>query len=206
MKSPDLRTRASRCLILPMAAAGLLFVVAAAPAPSSAPAPPLPPLNEKVLAFARAKLGTSVGDGNCTALAVAALKDAGADYYPWSQRSGALTWGQPVASFKDALPGDILQFENVILQGKKFVSRRRWVSWHYEYPHHTAIVAQVNDGGNVVVLHQNVALKGKDEKETMNVQETALPTDSLQSGGSIHIFRPVPAPTRGRRTRPGDER
>jgi hypothetical protein len=158
----------------------------------------LPELNEKVLAFARAKRGTSVGDGNCSALAIAALKDAGAQYYPWSQRSGALTWGEPVASFKDALPGDILQFENAVLDGKKFVTRRRWISWHHEYPHHTAILARVSDGGKVVVvLHQNVTMKGKDDKETMNVQETTLPIDSLQSGGSIHIFRPVAAPTRG---------
>jgi hypothetical protein len=165
----------------------------------------LPELNEKVLAFARAKVGTSVGDGSCTSLAIAALKDAGAQRYPWSQRSGALTWGQPVVSFKDALPGDILQFENAVFHGKKFVSRQRWISWHHEYPHHTAIVARVSDGGNVVVvLHQNVAMKGKDEKETLNVQETALPIDSLQSGGSIHIFRPVAAPARARRSERGD--
>jgi hypothetical protein len=165
----------------------------------------LPELNEKVLTFARAKLGTSVGDGNCSALAIAALKSAGARYYPWSQRSGALRWGEPVGSFKEALPGDILQFENAVLQGKKFVTRQRWVSWHHEYPHHTAIVARVSDGGKVVVvLHQNVAMKGKDEKETLNVQETTLPMESLQSGGSIHIFRPVPPPTRGRAPEPAE--
>jgi hypothetical protein len=189
-----------KTLICPITAAWLVVALAAAPPPSPPPSPPLPPLNEKVLAFARTKLGTSVGDGNCTALARAALKDAGARYFPVMQRSGESTWGEPVASFKDALPGDILQFENVVLQGKKFVTRRRWVTWHYEYPHHTAIVAQVSDGGNVVVvLHQNVSIKGKDEKETQNVQETTLPMDSLQSGGSIRIFRPVAAPTRNRK-------
>jgi hypothetical protein len=123
-----------------------------------------------------------------------------------SRRSGEFTWGQPVESFKEALPGDILQFQNAVLQGKKFISRRRWVTWHHEYPHHTAIVARVSDGGNtVVVLHQNVTLQGKPDKETMNVQETTLPMDSLQKGGSIQIFRPVVAPPRGQRTKPTDD-
>ena len=41
------------------------------------------------------------------------------------------------------------------------MSRRRWVSWHQEYPHHTAIVSEVRDGGKlVVVLHQNVGGDG----------------------------------------------
>jgi hypothetical protein len=203
MKSLTPRIAARTLLLLGLAAALLLCPVAAAPAP--APAPPLPELNEKVVAFARTKVGARVGDGMCTSLAVAALKEAGAQFYPTHEPSGDLTWGQPIESFKDALPGDILQFRDAVLQGKKFVSRRHWVSWHQEYPRHTAIVARVSEGGKVVVvLHQNVSMQGKEGKDALNVQETTLPVDSLQKGGSIRIFRPIAAPGPRRRFHPDD--
>ena len=176
-------------------------LAAAAPEPRAT----LPELNEKILAFARARLGTTVGDGSCTSLAIAALKEAGARYYPGSERSGGLVWGEAVTSFKEALPGDILQFENAVFQGKKYLSKRRWITWHHEYPHHTAIVSRVSDGGKVVaVLHQNVAMQGKDAKEAEHVQETSLPIDSLQHGGSVRIFRPVAPASRapGKRGEP----
>src|SRR3954452_4620978 len=84
-----------------------LLLTGGTPAP---PRQPLPVLNEKVVAFARAKRGTSVGDGSCTTLAVAALKEAGARFYPMAQSGDDFTWGEPIESFKEALPGDVLQF------------------------------------------------------------------------------------------------
>jgi hypothetical protein len=182
-----------------------LIVLAAAPAPAPS-TPPLPVLNEKVVAFARSRVGTSVGDGVCTTLAIAALKEAGARSYPMRDPGGEFTWGEPVESFKEALPGDILQFHNTVFQGKKYLSRYRWMSWHQEYPHHTAILAQVGEKGKlVVVLHQNVTMQGKQEKETKNVQETSLPMGSLQKGGWIRIYRPVAASSQGSREMPEAE-
>jgi hypothetical protein len=183
-------------LVLTTATVLLLTTAGAAPAPMSSPA--LPVLNENVLAFARAKVGTSVGDGVCTSLAIAALKEAGARCYPMAGNDGDFTWGEPVESFKEALPGDILQFHNAVLKGNKPLSRGRWTSWHYEFPHHTAIVSRVSAGGKLVsILHQNVTLHGKDTKDTKRVQETQLPIDSLHKGGWIRIFRPVAAFGRG---------
>jgi hypothetical protein len=177
---------------LVLAVAAVLLLTAADPAPS------LPVLNEKVLAFARAKLGTSVADGVCTSLAIAALREAGAQTYPMAGRDGDYVWGEPIESFKEALPGDILQFRNAVLKGNKPLPRGRWTSWHFEYPHHTAIVASVSPGGRrITVLHQNVTVGGKDKKDAKLVQETPLPIDSLQKGGWIHIFRPVAAPDHG---------
>jgi len=168
--------------------AAIGFLTAGAPAP-----PTLPELNEKVVAFARAKLGTSVGDGSCTTLANKALEAAGARPYPVVDPDGEFIWGQPVESFKEALPGDILQFHNAVFRGRKTLPGRRWMTWHQEYPHHTAVVAQVTQGGKVVViLHQNVTAPGQAEKESKNVQEGKLEMDSLQKGGWIRIFRPVP--------------
>jgi hypothetical protein len=174
-------------MVLPMLAITVSLVSAGPAAP-----PPLPELNAKIVAFAREKLGKSVGDGSCTTLAIAALRAAGARYYPQMEAGGDYVWGQPVDSFKESLPGDILQFHNAVFQGKKALPRRRWTSWHHEYPHHTAIVSQVSEGGKVVtVLHQNVTGQGKDAGDAKNVRETMLPVDSLQKGGWVRIYRPV---------------
>jgi hypothetical protein len=51
--------------------------------------------------------GKKVGDGQCISLAVEALRYAGAKRYPFDP-SGDYVWGRPVASFKEALPGDII--------------------------------------------------------------------------------------------------
>jgi hypothetical protein len=155
------------------------------------PTAPTPPLNQKVLEFAHERIGKKVADGQCTSLAVEALRYAGAKRYPFEPR-GDFVWGRPVASFKEALPGDILQFRNAVFQGKRSISSRRWVSWHYEYPHHTAIVLEVRERGRVVaILHQNVGAHDTDDADKQVVQEASIRPESLQAGGSVAIFRPV---------------
>lgn len=152
----------------------------------------LPPLNQKVLDFAREQLGKKVGDGECTSFAIEALGAAGARRLPLSRRDGDYVWGREVEAFRDALPGDVLQFRDAVLHGKRSLSRRRWISWHHEYPHHTAIVSEVKEGGRVVsVLHQNVGGRNKTEAEKQRVQELTLRVDSLQEGGRIWIYRPI---------------
>ena len=73
-------------------------------------------LNDKVVEFARSKMGQQVGNGQCTALAAEALRHSG------GSRRGARkgVWGDELESLRDAKPGDILQFEDVV-----FVGRRR---------------------------------------------------------------------------------
>ncbi len=159
--------------------------------------PVLPPLNEKVLTYAREQVGQRVGDGSCATLAIAALKASGAKAYPDSRAEGGLVWGEPVASFQEALPGDILQFENAVFHGRQNLAGGRWISWHHEYPHHTAIVSRVAQRGKVfAILQQNVTItwKGQEPDEAAKgVQETTLRLDSLRKGGSLKLYRPVPA-------------
>ena len=182
----DRRSRSRRFVVLAWVAA--VVALALAPAP---PKVPIPPLNQKVLEFARERIGTKVADGQCLSLAVEAVRYAGAKRYPFDP-SGDYVWGRPVASFKEALPGDILQFRNAVFQGKRWISKRRWVSWHYEYPHHTAVVFEVREGGRVVaILHQNVGAHDADDAEKQVVQEASIRPESLQAGGSVAIFRPV---------------
>jgi hypothetical protein len=175
----------------------LIAIVAAwlagsGPALAEEKTPRLPALNEKVVEFARAQKGKKVGDGSCLTLAVAALKDSGAKVFPLNRPDGNYVWGSPVETTRDALPGDILQFRDAEFQGKRWVTRRRWVSWHETYPHHTAIVSGVAEGGKVItVLHQNVGGPGVEEDEKKVVREATLRMDSLQKGGSVWIYRPV---------------
>ncbi|SIN73379.1 hypothetical protein SAMN05444166_0518 [Singulisphaera sp. GP187] len=160
----------------------------------AAPAKPptLPILNQKVAEFAEAQRGKKVGDGSCVTLAVEALRSANAKRFRLNRADGDYVWGQRVDDFKDALPGDILQFRDAEFKGKKYLTRRRWISWHESYPHHTAIVSGASDGGKVLtVLHQNVGPQGADDDVKQIVQQGTLRIDSLQKGGWVRIYRPV---------------
>lgn len=153
----------------------------------------LPPLNEKVAAYARANVGKKVGDGICITLAIMALKQAGARAFPLDRADGDYIWGEPIERPQDALPGDILQFRDAVFDGRR-VAKRRTTWWHEEYPHHTAIVSGVSERGNVLtVLHQNVGGKNKSEDEKKIVRESSLRMDSLQPGGWVRVYRPVVA-------------
>lgn len=153
---------------------------------------PLPELNAKVVAFAKEHIGKKVGDGECTTLALQALGAAGAKKRPKNPGDGNYVWGRTVESFREALPGDIVQFRDVTFQGKRFVTRRSWVTWKLEYGHHTAIVAEVRERGRVVVLlHQNVGAADDDPETKRVVSETTVRPGSLQKGGKLWIYRPV---------------
>lgn len=155
---------------------------------------PLPALNARVYEFAKASLGKPVGDGICITLAVKALEASGGKRSSFREVNGDYVWGEPVTDLKDALPGDILQLRNAVFHGQRPIGRGRIVSWHQEYPHHTAIVAKVERAGKVItVYHQNVTTKGNDESEKGKVQEGELRMESLQKGGWIKAYRPVPA-------------
>lgn len=170
------------------AAVALALAVLAADEPASSP-----DLNERVLSFAREQVGRKVGNGECTSLAVAALRSAGARAVPRNPGDGDYVWGRPVASFREAQPGDVIQFRDAVFQGRRWISKRRWVTWRQTYPHHTAIVAEVRErGAAVVVLHQNAGAAGTPEDERRTVSESTIRTGSLQKGGKVWIYRPVP--------------
>jgi hypothetical protein len=170
------------------------FTVLAAPGAGPQKKPdPLPPLNEKVFEFAKANLGKRVGDGICITLAVEALQEAGARRASFREPNGDYIWGEPVPDLKDARAGDILQFRDAVFQGQRSLGRGKTTRWHQEYPHHTAIVARVEREGKLITIyHQNVATKGRDEAEKGTVQEGELRMESLQKGGWVKAYRPVP--------------
>ncbi len=154
--------------------------------------PVLPPLNEKVVTFAQENIGKKVGDGICITFAILALKEAGARPFPLDRADGDYEWGERIERFEDALPGDILQFRDAVFDGRRSLGKGRNAWWHEEYPHHTAIVAGVSDGGKILtILHQNYGGKGKSEADKKMVQEGMLRMSSLQKGGWVRVYRPV---------------
>ena len=94
----DRRSRLRRLVVLAWVTAVVVPDLAATP-----PAVPIPALNQKVLEFARERIGEKVADGQCTSLAVEALRYAGAKRYPFDS-SGDFVWGRPVASFQEGCP------------------------------------------------------------------------------------------------------
>ena len=152
----------------------------------------VPALNIKVLAFARGQVGKKVGNGECTSLATEALRYAGARRYTMRGMGGDYVWGRPVASFGEAIPGDIVQFRDAVFRGKSRLPGRRMLSWWQEFPHHTAILSGIQDRGWVVtVLHQNVGPEGTPDQVKRLVKEATIRTGALQPGGKVWIYRPV---------------
>jgi len=154
-------------------------------------APELPPLNRGVLDFARGQVGRSVGDGECTALAVAALSAAGGARPEFRGSGGDYVWGEEVTDRREVLPGDILQFRAAVFRGRDDLGDGRWFTWRQDYPHHTAVVAEVRGGGKtLVLLHQNTLTGGAPEDDRKLVKETTLRVDALQPGGRVWVYRP----------------
>jgi hypothetical protein len=152
----------------------------------------IPPLNLKVVEFARDFVGKKVGSGECTSLASEALKHADARRYRLGGPEVDYIWGLPVSSFRDALPGDIIQFRDAVFEGKMRLSNRRTRWWRHEYHHHTAIITEVRENGRLVtLLHQNVGPDDATDAEKKVVQEGTLRSDSLKEGGKVWIYRPV---------------
>jgi hypothetical protein len=138
-------------------------------------------MNEQVVAFARSKLGEKVGDGQCSTLAAEALKQAGAK----RRRGEHGTWGEELKSMVDAKPGDILQFDGVVLVHTRFLEDGGKRTDTISFPHHTAIVARVRKRGTkptLVILHQNVA-------DTQIVQEWTI-NIADKKRGTVKLFRP----------------
>jgi hypothetical protein len=128
-----------------------------------------------------------VGDGQCSTLAVEALRSAGAKLP--AERSG---WGRELPSFRDSRPGDILEFENAVFVRRRLLPSGALATLSFTLPHHVAIVSGVKKRGkNVVlsILHQNVGWAGAGEEELKVVQQWTLDSTEMR-GGTVKAYRP----------------
>ena len=134
-------------------------------------AQPLTP-NQKVVVWARGKLGAKVGRGECWDLGEQALKQAGAqtsnDLGPVKDDSDYI-WGDPIDDVKHVEVGDILQIRNHVVttttvieytfkDGSTVTEKKESTA---KRGHHTAIVnGKVDANGAVRTLEQHVKPRG----------------------------------------------
>ena len=149
-------------------AAVLLILLAAAPASRPADLP----LNAAVLKFVTAQVGRTIGDGECTRLASEALRSAGA------KRNRGYLWGRPLDKGEAPRPGDIVQFESCVFEGR---DARHWWRVTMGLPHHTAVVKAVPGKTKLELLQQH---PGPVNVATVDIRE-------LKSG-TYTVYRPVP--------------
>jgi hypothetical protein len=134
--------------------------------------PPVPLLNQQVLAFARQHLGKRVGNGECWTLAADAITAAG------GERPRGYVHGRELRPGETVLPGDIMQFNSVRLENRK--------GWRtMGHPHHTAVIQSASGSKTYSLLHQNFG-GGEEGKK---VQSITINLGELTSG-TVTIYRP----------------
>lgn len=152
--------------------------------------------NLKIEKFARDRLGKKVGDGECTSLAIAALKSVRAKTtydYGISGLDKDYKWGRLLKDPAEALPGDIVQFRDVVTVTKTVTKTAEGTTTRTmtrNYPHHTAIVAKNLGKGQFQLLEQNAGEAGATEEEKRKVQQNGFDLAG-KSEGKVWVYRPV---------------
>jgi cell wall-associated NlpC family hydrolase len=122
----------------------------------------LPPLNAAIYRFGSGLNGDAFGNGDCWNFVNQAMIFAGAN------RSALYLFGAKV-SLKDALPGDVVQFEK--FSGPTFSTG-----------HHSAVLVRNHGDGVITVVHQNARPNG--------AKVGMWDIDVAKSKGTIIFFRP----------------
>ena len=134
----------------------------------------IPVLNQKIIFYVRTTIGKKVGHGECWELAAKALN---LNQASWDHK---YKYGREVNPAKECVyPGDIIQFEGVVLKFRKG-SR----DYKETMEHHTAIIYEVKDKDIFVLIHQNTAYSGR----KVGLSELDLKTIAR---GKIKVYRPV---------------
>jgi hypothetical protein len=175
-------------------------------APTPAPAASEEDASKAVLKFAKDKVDTQVGSGECYDLADEALKGAGAKSAPdhgTITRSADYVWGREVP-LSEAKPGDVIQFRNYKFDKRTDDKQNGSSSTEDgQRPHHTAVVESIDDKGAAVVIEQNIG--EKDDPDRKKGRRTTLPLTSATAEtkdakstvtvrGTVKVYRAVPKP------------
>lgn len=151
-------------LLLHLLASALLMVQGTA----------LPVLNQRIVDYTVAQEGKKVDRGECWDLAAAALNAAGAKW------DGMYGFGRQLDLQVEAiLPGDIAQFEGVLMEHRTENRREQ-----FSFMKHTAVVTAVNGPDEVVIMHQNFGQAGR------KVSSLRLILSDLVKGRLL-FYRPV---------------
>lgn len=172
--------------------AGLCFVGACLAAVASDESA----LGEAVCRFAREHVGQQVGDGECSSLAIAALRAAGArtthDFGVGGDGQD-YAWGEEVRKPTEVRPGDIIQFRDARFRRTALVRRGNMLVRQIETvacDHHTAVVVKVLKPRRYLIAEQNVIWPGEDEEKQRLVRLRPLDLGE-RVRGTIRFYRPV---------------
>ncbi|MBA3682946.1 MAG: hypothetical protein H0W73_17545 [Bacteroidetes bacterium] len=134
----------------------------------------VPALNKQLVAFVKTKIGQKIGKGECWDLAAEALNKTNAKW------DGNYNFGKEINYKRDCMyPGDIMQFEGVILKyqiGTKIYMEKM--------DHHTAIIYEVKGKEELVMADQNTGRSGK---------KVGLSPFNFKdmTKGKFKVFRPI---------------
>jgi hypothetical protein len=152
----------------------LITLLFTEPVRADVPSDTLPELNRSILEFVDLNMKKKVGRGECWDLAAQALDHAGATW------DGAYGFGRPIdPATEPVLPGDVVQFENVVTRDKTGNVQRE-----ERMPKHTAIIYQVHGPGIFTLAHQNTDVTGR------KVGKSRFLLDGVIRG-KVKIYRPV---------------
>jgi hypothetical protein len=154
-------------------------------------------LSDRVVSFARDKIGQGVGSGECFDLADQALRNAGAKSaadFGTVTRNADYVWGSSI-TLADARPGDIIQFRNY--RYDRTVETASGTDTDFqERPHHTAIVERVDEAGAITVLEQNAPDGSPGQRSQLffsNVSTNAAGRrTTIRVQGRVRFYRPQP--------------
>ena len=156
----------------------ILFLVSLSPAGKSQT--DIPEVNSKVISYVKTVIGSTVGRGECWDLADQALTFANAQFDKTS-KSTIYTFGKLYNPEKDkVLPGDIIQFENVVVSYKDGN-----MIFTENYKHHTAIVYDIKKNGSFQLAHQNTSFGGR------KVALSEFNSDNVKKG-KLLFYHPIP--------------
>ncbi len=99
----------------------------------------LPKINQKMIAYVEKNKGKKILRGECWDVVKMALTESGANWTPPTD------FGK-VIELKDALPGDVVMFENTVFKGE---------GYSQSFGGHYAVVHSVNEDGTITLAHQN---------------------------------------------------
>lgn len=131
-------------------------------------------LNQRIASLAGGKMGKKVGRGECWDLAQYVLEETNCEW------DGMYVFGEELAPSACLMPGDIIQFKNVVIKYQKGKTK-----YTEMMTHHTAIVYEVKSKDEVVLIHQNTGYTGR------KVGTSALVFSTITKG-KYWIYRPKP--------------
>jgi len=130
------------------------------------------PLNLKIVELCKAKMGKKVLRGECWDLAKYVLEETN------SKWDGGYVYGAELKNSACLMPGDVIQFKNVKIQYQQ--GRTKFTEL---MTHHTALVYEVINSDEVVLIHQNTGYTGR------KVGTSKLRFSTIVKG-SYKIYRP----------------